>query len=238
MTVRSYLLHLPEETSKDWHRFLKEAPDCVDPERAARVARQKQERTRASGLGAGLLLQQMASDQLAGVEAGGVENQMLRFEAMELLEALRKRGVPLPLGYRTGSQGKPELTELPGSAKSPWHFNLSHSGDYVILAASTEPVGVDLQKWIPVRQGLAERFFTAAENRWLVALPERERIGGFYRLWTRKEAYGKYTGQGIGSAVSEDLSGEMQCRKKGIRFLEQTPEDGYSIAICMAEMRN
>jgi 4'-phosphopantetheinyl transferase len=44
---------------------------------------------------------------------------------------------------------------------------------------------------------LARRFFAPAEVAALAALPEAERLPGFYRLWTCKEAVLKATGEGI-----------------------------------------
>ena len=76
-----------------------------------------------------------------------------------------------------GAHGKPYVPDGP-------HFNLSHYGDYVLLAVDAHPVGVDLEKH-------AERDF-AALARFAFHPEERERFGpdlqarAFFDIWTLK----------------------------------------------------
>lgn len=104
----------------------------------------------------------------------------------------------LPL-HRT-SRGKPYL---PGH---PVHFNLSHSDGHGLVALTRRgPVGVDLEclDRDVEAQGIADRFFSAAEAAALAALPEDQRLAGFFRLWTCKEAWLKATGQGISDGLNQ-----------------------------------
>jgi 4'-phosphopantetheinyl transferase len=60
-------------------------------------------------------------------------------------------------------------------------------------------VGVDMEKLrsdLPYR-AMAERYFSAREQRELFGLPVALQIAAFYRCWTRKEAYLKGTGTGF-----------------------------------------
>ena len=69
-------------------------------------------------------------------------------------------------------------------------------------------VGVDIQKWVPYQRSYGRAFF-CAKGRVETAAGDgraRQRTELFYRLWSRKEAYGKYTGQGIGSVSGRRLS--------------------------------
>jgi 4'-phosphopantetheinyl transferase len=92
------------------------------------------------------------------------------------------------------SRGKPGVAD----AGAPLHFNLSHSGAVAALGVSrTHDIGVDIELVRPITEGLAERFFSGAENTALAALPEHERLAGFFRCWTRKEAFVKASGEGI-----------------------------------------
>lgn len=101
---------------------------------------------------------------------------------------------PAALEFGVSGAGKPYL-RTPRTAP---HFNLSHSGDAAALAVCrTAEVGIDIERLRPVRDGLAERYFSMAEAEALAALPEAARLMGFFRCWTRKEAFLKATGEGI-----------------------------------------
>ncbi len=99
-------------------------------------------------------------------------------------------GIPLDDGdFLRNPQGKPFLKDR--SLK----FNLSHSGEYALLAVSKrEDVGVDLQKKRDDADAerLARRFFSARERDWVGSDLEK-----FYVLWTRKEAALKALGEGL-----------------------------------------
>lgn len=102
---------------------------------------------------------------------------------------------PHRLAFVIGPQGKPALVG-PGGP----HFNLSHSDELAVLAVSTAgPLGVDVEavRPIPEFDTVAEAHFSPAELDALRALPPGEREHGFYRLWTRKEAYLKAIGTGL-----------------------------------------
>jgi 4'-phosphopantetheinyl transferase len=79
-------------------------------------------------------------------------------------------------------------------------FNLSHSGDLMLVAISSRrEIGVDLEA---IREelefrGMAERYFSKDEKAELFSLPEEEQLEAFYRCWTRKEAYLKGCGSGF-----------------------------------------
>lgn len=84
-------------------------------------------------------------------------------------------------------------------------FNLSHAGGLALIAVGGSlPLGVDVeeQKPVPEMEGVAETHFADDERRALFALPEAEQLAAFYRIWTRKEAYVKATGIGIGPMLA------------------------------------
>jgi 4'-phosphopantetheinyl transferase len=76
------------------------------------------------------------------------------------------------------------------------HFNLSHSGDWVLLAIANSPVGVDTELMNPdfEYRDVMEGYFTPAEISFINKGTSVER---FYLLWTRKEAQIKGTGKGL-----------------------------------------
>ena len=230
MSAGLYILHLYPGEDETRQRFLREAAKCVDPVRCNKAEHLKTMHAKGTCLGAGMLLQKMLLD----LQSGGDFADTVYLEEEELLTQLQNRirgecTEPVTISYRYGEHGKPSIMGFPK------HFNLSHSGEYVVCAVCDGEVGVDIQKWVPFKERTAERFFAPAEWKVLQNLPPAEHTEMFFRLWTRKEAYGKYTGQGIGSAVGENLSGEETCAEKQIRFWEMQPDQGYSVAVCVAD---
>lgn len=157
--------------------------------------------------------------RLAGrlTDAGGHRiggDDMASRESQEAIEAAAL--APLPEIART-EQGKPYLPTMPEV-----YFNVSHSGRFVVLAASymddhaitpQQPaeVGVDIQRMQPVREGIdhmAARYFTEQEAAFLAALaedtPEHQQMKQtmFYHLWAVKEAYLKCMGTGMTAGLS------------------------------------
>lgn len=87
--------------------------------------------------------------------------------------------------------------------EQPVHFNLSHSGDVVLLGLTLcDNIGVDIECVKPNKDflSLAKRFFTELEFR-AIASSENSLIA-FYRCWTRKEAFTKATGLGLTFGLS------------------------------------
>lgn len=75
------------------------------------------------------------------------------------------------------------------------HFNLSHSGSLVLCAVGDGEVGVDIEEIRPRRDNLPKAVLTNSEYE--AYLREGSTWEAFYTLWTRKEAWCKYTGRGI-----------------------------------------
>ncbi len=86
--------------------------------------------------------------------------------------------------------GKPLLAE------TPWlHFNLSHSRNAVACALATSPVGVDIESLRHASPALVARTMSPEEAQQILSSPCPDEE--FTRLWTRKEASLKLTGQGL-----------------------------------------
>lgn len=101
---------------------------------------------------------------------------------------------PATLSFETGEHGKPSL------ACDSLHFNLSHTADRLLIAVANFPdVGIDIET-IASRSsldGIAKRVFSKNEFiQWQQLAPEQQ-LAGFYRLWTKKEAFVKAVGRGI-----------------------------------------
>jgi len=102
---------------------------------------------------------------------------------------------PTELEFETGAHGKPKLQgETPAL-----EFNVSHSGEFVLIGIAPLPCGVDIERIRPGlrEQEIAERFFCPQEVQWL----SRTQMG-FARLWTAKEAIIKALGGGLSIPLS------------------------------------
>jgi 4'-phosphopantetheinyl transferase len=80
-------------------------------------------------------------------------------------------------------------------------FNLSHSAALALVAVCRgRPIGVDLEchEVAIDYEELSERFLSPTEAAALQALPSEQRKIGFFTCWTRKEAYVKALGLGLG----------------------------------------
>jgi 4'-phosphopantetheinyl transferase len=121
---------------------------------------------------------------------------------------------PERLRFHYGPQGKPVLQRehslvrepslVPEQSGPALDFNVSHSGELAVLAVGRgRRVGVDVEK-VRVNiaaEKIAERFFSHNEVRSLRSLRSDERDRGFFRCWTRKEAYVKACGEGLQIAL-------------------------------------
>ncbi len=108
---------------------------------------------------------------------------------------------PAAVQFVLGPEGKPGLVP-PG-----YHFNLSHSGEMIMLAVNADyPVGIDVEKidlHRPVDE-LVRRFFSAQEVASYQAYGGKdERRAAFYQGWTRKEAVLKAIGCGLSYPLSD-----------------------------------
>jgi 4'-phosphopantetheinyl transferase len=101
------------------------------------------------------------------------------------------------LAFATDRFGKPALL---APAMDSLQFNVSHSGDYILVALNRRhAVGVDVEyiRRDLAMEEIAQRFFSSREWHDLSALTSQERPGGFFTCWTRKEAYLKARGEGL-----------------------------------------
>lgn len=115
--------------------------------------------------------------------------------AMRQILARYTGATPASLRFRYEAHGKPAL--LPPHDKV--HFNLTHSHELGLLAIAPGPVGIDAE-CIDRRtdfEALMRRVASGDEREALFRCPVAEKRAGFFRLWTRKEAYIKGRGLGL-----------------------------------------
>lgn len=87
--------------------------------------------------------------------------------------------------------GKPSLR----SGKA--YFNLSHSGDYVVLAVADMDIGTDMEKIMDVHWPSVRKIFSLKQQMQLEQTPKLKQPGQFTMLWTECEAVLKLLGTGF-----------------------------------------
>lgn len=138
------------------------------------------------------VVSQARREKAARLKTVGAKALSVGAETLLLRAVERVHGISGSLRMTQGEDGKPMLSDYPDI-----HFNLSHSGHYVVCGLGSRPVGVDIQKMELPNLKLARRFFASSEADWLFALAAENQTRGFYDLWALKEAYMKYTGKGF-----------------------------------------
>lgn len=139
----------------------------------------------------------------------------------KLLETglLKEYGLNLKFEPRsTGEHGKPFFTLQPKI-----HYNISHSGEYVLCLLAGQEVGIDIQIHKDADYGrFLERMVSEEEKKEI--LESRDVKKAFFEQWVLKEAYIKWTGEGF----SRDLRTTGEDR--GFHKLLEV-EEGYSAAL-------
>ena len=87
--------------------------------------------------------------------------------------------------------GKPMLTF------GKRHFNLSHSGDYVVLAIADCEVGADVEERMPCHDATVKKVYREEQQKELEVLTGSEKDEKFTEIWTKYEAVLKLDGVGF-----------------------------------------
>lgn len=130
------------------------------------------------------------------------------------------------LQVRKTRQGKPYV--VPEVNHSDLRFNLSHSDQWTMLAFMLRrEVGVDVEVFriVPDWDAVAACAFTDAEREVVLQHPESQRSDAFLQQWTRKEAFLKLSGKGIGPEFN-CVSVNCDPEKQSLEDHESPPSDG------------
>ncbi|MCQ2494096.1 MAG: 4'-phosphopantetheinyl transferase superfamily protein [Lachnospiraceae bacterium] len=179
----------------------------------------------ATARGAGLLLQyvgQKFMDWQMNPEILTTADEPVELTVKTVHEILDCLGERIDFQYRHGPEGKPywAKTGMP-------FFNVSHSAGIVMIAVSDVEIGIDIQRIKGKNElNMARRFYSENEAN----LVEND-CEIFYKLWARKEALGKRTGQGVRPYLNVDLSDADSEYMKQFTWNELKIED-YYICIC------
>jgi 4'-phosphopantetheinyl transferase len=203
--------------------------ECMDRDRRAKLDRLKNPGKRAACAGAGLLLQWAYYQYFQCMDAGSIGTdggaELITVSHDEIMKKIKS---PFDFEICREKNGKPYIKN------HPFFYNISHSGDYVFCAVSDSEIGADIQKKSKTDYNkLAERFFSeeeAAAVNGLEDICQKNEL--FYRLWCRKEALGKLSGEGIASSVGSSLLDTGTGMAGGYIWEEYEILTDYQIAVC------
>ena len=141
--------------------------------------------------------------------------------AEKLLETALRKEYNINLSYEPraeGEHGKPFLSYPPSL-----HYNISHSGKYVVCILADQEVGIDIQIH---RKANYERMLKrmVPEDEYNEILASADMQERFFEQWVLREAYIKWTGEGL----SRDLR-TISMNEGSSMLLDM--EDGYSGAV-------
>lgn len=135
--------------------------------------------------------------------------------------------------FEHNKRGKPHLPN-----RDP--FNITHAGDYAVLALSSRAVGVDIERVRHIDwRRIAHRYYHPTELAYLENSTDPET--DFFRIWTLKESFLK--AEGIGFSISPASFAILPQGEKNAHFfmdteyrfsrLESFP--GYCLSVCALE---
>lgn len=143
------------------------------------------------------------------------------------------------LTMRSMEHGKPYFVEKDQEDReivSNIHFNLSHSDEMIACVLSRQPVGIDIEKVRRYNPKVADRILSDQEWNYLQVSEQKDK--DFIRFWTLKEAYGKYTGKGLGADLKMvqfhwDNQGNIYCSDEQINVFQKEVEENYILSLCI-----
>lgn len=179
------------------------------PARREAVLKFKNKKAAYVSMTAGLLLQEVVKD-------------VLGLLAEEIVIGKNEHGKPFIQGHEE------------------FKYNISHSGNMVMLAYSKQEVGADIEELRNKDIKVAKRCFNKSEYDYVLgkgqddndAVTER-----FFRVWTMKEAYLKYSGKGISVPLDSFLLDMENLCVEGEPYKFYTKRlDNYTMAICAMDI--
>ncbi|RNL52567.1 4'-phosphopantetheinyl transferase family protein [Pedobacter jejuensis] len=140
------------------------------------------------------------------------------YSKMILAKMINKK--PADIHFQFNEYKKPYINNI--------NFNISHSGDYVVLAISPYAVGIDIEAINPVLdyQELIHQCFKEEEIKRITDLDS------FYLFWTRKEALLKATGEGLTDNLPTINCTEEKTERFGVFYELKSLKlnDGYFLS--------
>jgi 4'-phosphopantetheinyl transferase len=157
----------------------------------------------------------LSADELARANRFRFEGDRVRWSRarswLRMLLSTYTGCEPGDLGFSYGNYGKPALQPFTGI-----HFNLSHSGDWAMLAVTRSvPVGADIER-MRTNVDMASLLTRLHETDLPNTQPE------LYQAWTRREAKSKAAGGALMDQPADDICA-----------IDVIAPDGYAASVAL-----
>jgi 4'-phosphopantetheinyl transferase len=169
------------------------------------------------------MLDQQELERAAGFKNALLRNRFILVRGLLRTTLARYLAVESAnLHFAKGKYGKPILCD------HTLYFNLSHSANKLVIAVSDlDNIGIDIEQVKPrnTLHEIARRVLSVTEFTAWSHLPTSEQLLIFYQLWTKKEAFVKAVGRGMGIGLD-------QCEVDmlvGLRFVNIPCEYGNAL---------
>jgi len=123
-------------------------------------------------------------------------------------------------------------------------FNISHSGNWIVLAISKDNrVGIDIEKISPINISIFENYFTKQDFKYLNGRKDHL-LENFYKIWTLKESFIKLNGKGLSYPLrnfyfefnnGSKISMKIKNKKINRYFKMYHIDPGYQLSLCLAK---
>lgn len=147
---------------------------------------------------------------------------LVRYLALDLVHL-----TSVDFRYHHFENGKPYA-----SGCDSFHFNISHSGQYIAVSAGPFETGCDIQEYQKNYQGMEQMVFSKSEQQLIQSDKD------FFQLWTLKESFLKAIGKGF---MVDPTLYTVADKKGTTRILYQNNEyqfysfenfDNYAVSVC------
>lgn len=143
------------------------------------------------------------------------------------------------LTMRSSQHGKPYFAEKQENGEevlSEIKFNLSHSGEMAVCILGKTEAGIDIEKLRKYNPKVADKVLSDEE--WDFLQKSEQKDKDFIKFWTLKEAYGKYTGKGLGMDFKQVIfrlqeDGSIQCSDEKVVLYQYEIEQEYVLSVCV-----
>lgn len=181
------------------------------------------------------LLHKKQQERIKNIKNENARKQALAAELLVLytVKKFKPKNISIPPLRIVGEFGKPYFAE-----NADFKFNISHSGQWAVIAVSDCEIGIDIEKIGKLRTSVAKRVLHEKEKQEFFSLDINSQKIRFYDYWVLKESIVKATGRGMNDSFSDIYISfphktRAEIDKKEVQLLLLPFESEYKMGICI-----